>query len=108
MKIFEKLKKVFLGIGVFLVTLPMKVYGLTEIEIQPEYGIPEPTTRIWEVLRFLFKILLPIIVLVALSVGTIVYFKKSKSSEKKKLFITISFVLILILIILIGEILIYR
>ena len=89
MKIVERIKKGLTGIGAFLLTIPAKVFA---IEIDPPaalYGVPSPRVVdiIWTIAKFF-------IIPIALLIGLIIYFKKSKSSKKKKILVTIGIIAI--------------
>lgn len=102
-KLFNKFKKIIFSVGIFLATLPSKIFAVDidsfrNVDIlygPPEtlYGIPRvsPIKRIWVVAR---NIVIPIILLI----GLIIYFKKSKSSKKKKIIVAICVVLITALV----------
>ena len=99
--IFEKIKKVFFGIGMLLMYLPNKVLAVAAGDVirdfdddkytSPEYGVQHVHYTSWErvldVFRFIF---LPIVLLIGLTI----YFKKSKASKKKKIIVTICTVLV--------------
>lgn len=103
MKILNKIKKIIIGIGLFLYTLPSKMlaysYGMID-KLQPDYGVPHESpiyeSTMWKVFQF---ILLPIILLI----GLVIYIKKSKSSKKRKIAVVIIAVIALILIYIIGD-----
>lgn len=93
MKILEKIKKVFLSIGVFLVTLPTKIWAVNmenfanhALEMQPEYGViePIPIPRTYTILENIGKIISIIIIPLIFIIGIIIYLKKSKSSKLRK------------------------
>ena len=94
MKILEKLKKVFWGVGVFWTTLPMNVYGLT-----PLYGIekpkPEPKESILENIGKIISIIIKPLILI---IGIIIYLKKSQSSKLRKFITVLLAVMIAILL----------
>lgn len=91
MKILEKIKKVFLTIGMFFVTLPTRIFALNSNTIalygvpepQPEYGVFEPSS-VSRILENIGKIISIIIIPLILIVGIIIYLKKSKSSKLRK------------------------
>ena len=98
-KLFDKVKKIIFSIGIFLITIPQKIFAIDidsirDVDIlygSPEtlYGIPRvsPIKSIWRIAR---SFVIPIILLV----GLIIYFKKSKSSTKKKILVTIGIIAI--------------
>ena len=100
MKILEKIKKKIIGIGTFLITIPVKVFAVELMDIQPEYGVQQPVPKlepastignnIWNVCKTL---VIPLILLI----GIIIYFKRSKSTVKKKIFITILIISIVLI-----------
>ena len=118
MKIIERLKKGLIGIGAFLLTIPTKVFALQDSKIvsvalygiqkpdfsicQAEYGVPRtrPILTIWRVAR-------TFIIPIALLIGLIVYFKKSKSSIKKKILVTIVSVAITVILYFVVNKIIY-
>ena len=99
MKILEKIKKIFLGIGVFLVTLPMKVWAVTSKDLgsQVLYGLPEPEPRV-SILENIEKVINIIIMpLIILMIGTVIYIINGKSS-KLKIFLAILLVVGIIIL----------
>ena len=89
MKILEKIKKVFLTIGVFLVTLPTKIWAIG-IEVLPDlYGPPQLDYGVFRprsigILENILKIVRIIVIPLILIIGIIIYLKKSKSSRLRK------------------------
>ena len=107
MKIVERIKKGLMGIGVFLLTIPTKVFAINDsmrgIAIDPAYGIPDPVKPVRNnIISNILNICRMFIIPIALLIGIIIYFKKSKSSKKRKIItvlITICIVAILYLVI---------
>ncbi len=95
MKMFEKLKKGLIGIGIFLLSIPTKVFAAIDNrhDIQPLYGVtePDPLEEIWNIGKIF-------IIPVALLIGLIIYLKKSKGSKKKKILVTIEIIFIIVII----------
>ena len=99
MKILKGAKKVFVGIGVFFITLFTKLKAKASDElfnVEALYGIPDPEPdtyrNIWNII---YRIALPIIFII----GAIIYWKKSKSSKKKKIAMILLTLVALILVI---------
>ena len=92
MKILEKIKKVFLGVGVFFYTVPMKIYGVTGMA--PLYGPPQidndPKISREKIINIIAMSLM------ILMIGTVIYIMNGKSSKLKK-FMTILLVVGIIL-----------
>lgn len=67
------------------------------------YGIyrPSPISKMWNIAKIF-------IIPVALIIGLIIYFKKSKSSIKKKILITILSIAIIAIIYIIGNIIVTK
>lgn len=91
MKILSKLKKVIIGIGTFVIALPVKIYGAMEDAIAPLYGPPsqmlygpapvnEPS-RFQIILRFLKTLIIPTLFII----GLIVIIKNKKMSRISKI-----------------------
>ena len=96
MKILEKLKKVFWGVGVFWTTLHMNVYGYG---LTPLYGIEKPKPEPKEsILENIGKIISIIIIPLILIIGIIIYLKKSQSSKLRKFITVLLAVMIAILL----------
>ena len=114
MKILEKIKKLAVGLGTFLLTLPTKVMAVQDqifenaskffrdSRSQPDYGIPitSPILIKWRLAR-------TFVIPIALLIGLIVYFKKSKSSKKKKLFVSIGVIILTVLVVFTINAIIY-
>ena len=114
----KKIKKIIIGVGMFLYTLPSRKLAYSDksidlnelireelIQGQPVYGVQEPPiyeSAVWKIFQF---ILLPIILLI----GLVIYFKKSKHSKKCKIIISsIITTAIIALIYIVGNILLYK
>ena len=111
MKILEKIKKLAVGLGTFLLTLPTKVMAVQDsifvnvpkLQGNPAvYGVPRtrPILMIWRVAR-------TFVIPIALLIGLIVYFKKSKSSKKKKIFVSIGVIILTVLVVFTINAIIY-
>ncbi len=121
MKLLNKVKKGLIGIGLFLLAFPKKIFATSvkniiagsEQFIQDLYGPPVSTlygvqnpdsvpslmNSIWNV----FKIfIIPLVLLI----GLIIYFKKSKSSIKRKILITILIIATVAIIYIVGNIIV--
>lgn len=107
MKFLSKIKKIIISIGIAIISIPKKVFA---VAVNPSdivqdlygppsavlYGVPSPVNPTWNISK-LFVIPL------ALIIGLIIYFKKSKSTVKKKIIITILVIMITVAIYLIGD-----
>ena len=101
-KVINKFKKVFLFIGTFLFSLYSKVsYSIDPTEIVELYGVPEATNNVPMFVKILKGILIPILIPITFIIGTIIYFKKSSSSNVRKV-ITILIAAILVVAIYFG------
>lgn len=95
MKILSKLKSVIVGVGIGILTFANKVFAISpDMIIDPgmietAYGIPRPSP-----IRMIIRIAKTFIIPIAVIVGLLIYFKKSKSSKKKKLLVTLGVVAI--------------
>lgn len=111
MKIVSKLKKVIVGIGVGIITFENKVFALSpNMIIEPEmikaetaYGIPRPSP-----IRMILKVTKTFIIPLAVIIGLIIYFKKSKSSKKKKILVTIGIIAITVILYFVVNKIIYE
>lgn len=99
MKLLNKLKKFFIGIGTFLVTLPSKIYAISVDAIWDVtnrtttlYGTPQPNLK--GVLNIFRLIVIPF----ALIIGIIIYLKKSKSEKRKKIIIAVLMIVIAVVL----------
>ena len=106
-KLIKGLKKIFLMIGTFFTFIYTKVLAISPpdmiaVEPQVSYGIPRLTP-----IKMILRITKTLIVPFALIIGFIIYFKKSKSSNKKKIIVTIGIVIISILLYCIVNYLLY-
>lgn len=94
-KIINRLKKIFIMIGTFCLSIYTKVFAISptnmieEIEGVTLYGVAKPNP-----VKVISKIAKVYVIPVALIVGLLIYFKKSKSSKKKKLLVTLGIVAI--------------
>lgn len=94
MKIIKKVKKFFSAIGLFFITLSSKVFALTTddiVNIQAAYGVPQYSPSISDKIWWGCKIF---VIPIALLIGLIGYFKKSKNSNLKKILVTIGIIVI--------------
>lgn len=90
----KKIKKIIIGVGMFLYTLPSRKLAYSDksidlnelireelIQGQPVYGVQEPPiyeSAVWKIFQF---ILLPIILLI----GLVIYLKKVNIQKNVKL-----------------------
>lgn len=93
-KIINRLKKIFIMIETFCLSIYTKVFAiapntLIEIDAVALYGVAKPSPT-----KMILKITKIFIIPIALIVGLLIYFKKSKSSKKKKLLVTLGVVAI--------------
>ena len=99
-KIILKVKKVLIAIVLAIISFPNKIFAAinpSALDIQDLYGPPpvslygvarpNTVTIIWRIAR-------TFIIPIALLIGLIIYFKKSKGSKKKKILITIGIIAI--------------
>lgn len=96
MKLVEKIKKGLIGMGIFILTIPTKVFAKVVVPnpgIQTDYGVrtPNPIFMIWDIARIF---LIPITLLI----GLIIYFKKSKSNTKKRVLVIIGIIVITVIV----------
>jgi len=100
-KILDGIKKVFLMVGTFCISIYTKAFALSNPTqllygmppLEPDlYGVPRPNE-----IPVLWKVARGLIIPIAFIIGVIIYFKKSSSSVIRKV-ITI----IIALIILVG------
>lgn len=95
MKIVERIKKGLIGIGAFLLTLPTKVFAVDlDMMVQPAYGVDYPNVARIRPIVVIWRIAKTFIIPIALLIGLIIYYKKSKSSTKKKVLVTIGIIAI--------------
>ncbi len=112
MKLLSKVKKGLIGIGLFLLTFPKKIFATSVQNIieggkqylygpptEALYGVydPSPTSIIWTIAKIF-------VIPVALVIGLIIYFKKSKSPTKKKVLIAILSIAIIVAVYIVGNI----
>ena len=99
-RLVSKIKKIVISIITAIMYFPNKIFAVgNPIEIRPDilYGVPQdlygvpsspqPIPIIWRVAR-------TFIIPIALLIGLMIYFKKSKSSTKKKILVTIGIIAI--------------
>ena len=103
MKLVERIKKVIITIVLAIISFPNKIFAKfdpssVDYYIQypdiSDYGVvksPGPAETIWRIAR---NFIIPI----ALLIGLIVYFKKSKSSTKKKILVTLGIIALVTLL----------
>lgn len=109
MKTIERCKKGIIGIGTFLLTIPTKVFAVgLDITPQPAYGVDYPNVARIRPIVAIWRIVKTFIIPVALVIGLIIYFKKSKSSKKKKIIVTLITIAITALIYFIANKIIYE
>lgn len=101
MKILNKIKKVFVGIGIFFITIYTKVLAASNsLETQLMYGVPSdqnaPINIRENLLRMLGLLLIPLITII---IGAIIYWRKSKSSNKIKI-VTLALIIVVLIIFL--------
>lgn len=94
MKILSKLKSVIVGAGIGILTFANKVFAISpmnmiELDTVTLYGVAKPNP-----VKVIFKISKVFVIPIALIVGLLIYFKKSKSSKKKKLLVTLGIIAI--------------
>jgi len=110
-KIISKIYKVMVSIAIAIISFPSKIFAaLDPSAIQDLYGPPpvalygvarpSTVTIIWRIAR-------TFVIPIALLIGIIVYFKKSKSSTKKKILVTLGIVALTALIYFIINKIIY-
>ena len=112
MKIFSKMKKILLSIGTFFMMIPVKIYGVSDIDkvVTPLYGVERPPEKVEPtpfvkytlgLLEIMAVFLVPILILM----GAIVIYKKSTFTQKVKLIVT--GLILILLCIYIGAIVSY-
>ena len=103
-KFISKTKRVIGSIVLAIISFPNKILAVInpidiESEPGPKFGIPIQIT----VMATVWKIARNFIIPIALLIGLIVYFKKSKSSKKKKVLVTIGIIAITVILYLIVD-----
>lgn len=98
-KFILKVKKVIIAITLATISFPNKILAtinpsiLNEIlessQPVPVYGVPKTST-----LTIIWRIARTFVIPIALLIGLIIYFKKSKSIKKKKILVTIGIIAI--------------
>lgn len=98
----KKLKKIFVSIVTFIITIPSKVFGASRDISVSLYAVEKPQIEPTPYSKFnwlgffqLFAI--PVILLI----GSFIYFKKSNKSKKIKLIVVVIILLLVLLYILI-------
>lgn len=105
-KIINKIRNIFITVGVVLLAGTTKVFG---VRTATEYGIPatpdlygvEKPVKLTNKAINLIKILKLFIIPIAFIIGSIIYLKKSKTSKKRKI-ITLIIALVLVVAIYFG------
>lgn len=99
-KVINLVKKIFLIVGTFLISVYTKVFAMRSIQplygipMEPDlYGVPRPNE-----IPILWKIARGFIVPLAFIIGIIIYFKKSSSSKAKKIITTFVALIIVVLV----------
>ena len=111
-KIISKIYKVMVSIAIAIISFPSKIFAaLDPSAIQEAYG-PPPTSTLYGVYRpspvtIILKIARTFVIPIALLIGIIIYFKKSKSSKKKKIFVSIGVIILTVLVVLTINAIIY-
>lgn len=105
-KVISLLKKIFLIMGTFLISVYTKVFAINVMDAQTMYGIPMEPDLLYGVPRpneipMLWKIAKGLIIPLAFIIGIIIYFKKSSSSRTKKI-ITVFLALIIVILACFG------
>lgn len=101
MKILSKLKKVIIGIGAFVIALPMKIYGALNSQVEVIY---EPSSQcLYGVAReedpgLILGVLRMLIIPILLIIGLITIIKNKKMSKTSKIIISIIAILIAIIL----------
>lgn len=108
MKILLKLKSVMVGAGIGILTFANKVFAtslmnMNELDVVVLYGVAKPNP-----VKVIFKIAKVFVIPVALIVGLLIYFKKSKSSKKKKMLVTLGSIVITAILYFIVNKIIYE
>lgn len=100
MKVLQKIKKIIVATGIAIITLSKKIFAISPNDIlgmqdlygPPPvalYGVARPST-----ITIIWRIARTFVIPIALLIGLIVYFKKSKSSKTKKILVTIGIIVI--------------
>lgn len=111
-KIISRINKIVISIVVAIISFPSKIFAAIDPSaIQDLYGPPpvalygvarpSTVTIIWRIAR-------TFVIPIALLIGIIVYFKKSKSSKKKKVLVTLGIIVLTALIYFIINKIIYE
>ena len=102
-KLVNGFKKIFLMLGTFCISIYSKVFAVDIAADQILYGVVKPNP-----VKVIFKIAKVFVIPVALIVGLLIYFKKSKSSKKKKLLVTLGIIAITAILYFIVNKIIYE
>ena len=113
-RFISKVKKVIVAIVLAIISFPNKIFAAinpSALDIQDLYGPPpvslygvarpSTVTIIWRIARIF-------IIPIALLIGLIIYFKKSKSSKKKKILVTIGIISITVILYFVVNKIIYE
>lgn len=102
MKILNKIKKVFVGIGIFFITIYTKVLAASDsLATQLMYGVPpDQNDSIINVRGNIWRIISYIIIPLVTIIGAIIYWKKSKSSTRRKVLTLLIIVILVVLLII--------
>ncbi len=98
MKIFEKVKKCLISFATFLLLIPAKVLARARPDYQPAYGVDSEYLDRLNAITMTLKIVKFFIIPIVTVVGLIIFFKKSKSSNKKKVLATIGILFIIAIV----------
>lgn len=101
-KILKILKKALITVGTFFITLPTKVFARTSEIPDILYGIPAPKNDV-HLPRIMWNVSKVILIPLALIIGLIIYFIKSKKSLKNKIIISIIVIIMVTLIVVIAD-----
>jgi len=88
MKVFNKFKKIILGVETIIFTLSTKVWAndiISEDFFEPAYGVKNPAIKSNYTIKVFEFMVIPILLIL----GLITYCIKSKSSIKRKTIVTI-------------------
>ncbi len=111
-KFISKVKKVIVAIVLAIISFPNKIFAAinsSASDIQQDlygpalYGPARPST-----VTILWRIARTFIIPIALLIGLIIYFKKSKSSKKKKILVTIGIIALTVILYFVINKIIYE
>ena len=98
MKVIERVKKWLIGMGVFLLTIPTRVFAtaplLEEVLYMPPSSVKDKEPIKEPILSKVLNVYRIAIIPLVLIIGIIIYLKKSKSSMKKKIMVIIGLIAI--------------